>query len=81
MVSTGMARRVDDLGRIVIPVEMRRMFGIRAGDELAIAVDGDAILLRKLGGGCVFCEGVEDLRRYREKLVCRPCAEELAAAS
>ena len=77
--STGMARKMDDLGRIVIPVEMRRMFGIRAGDEVEIGVDGDAIVLRKLGGGCVFCDGVEGLRSYRDKQVCRRCAAEVGA--
>ncbi len=79
MASTGMARKVDDLGRIVLPVEMRRMFGIRAGDELDISVDGDAILLRRIGAGCVFCDGVEGLRPHRDKQVCRRCAAELAA--
>jgi transcriptional pleiotropic regulator of transition state genes len=77
MVTTGMARKVDELGRIVLPVEMRRMFGIRAGDELDIGVQGDSIFLRKRGAGCVFCAGVEGLRSYRDKLVCATCAAEL----
>ena len=81
MVTTGMARKVDELGRIVLPVEMRRMFGIRAGDELDIGVQGDSIVLRKRGAGCVFCEGVEGLRRYRDKLVCRACAVELGSTA
>jgi len=75
-----MARRVDDLGRIVLPVEMRRMFGIRAGDELEIGVDGGAILLRKVEGRCVFCDGPDRLRPYRAKLVCASCAVELSAS-
>lgn len=80
MVSTGMARKVDDLGRIVLPVEMRRMFGIRPGDELAIAVDGGAILLRKIESRCVFCgDDGTTLRVYREKRVCTTCASDLAA--
>ena len=81
MVSTGMARRVDDLGRIVLPVEMRRMFGIRAGDELEIGVDGGAIFLRKVEERCVFCEGGEGLRPYRDKRVCASCAQELSAGA
>jgi transcriptional pleiotropic regulator of transition state genes len=80
LVSTGMARRVDDLGRIVLPVEMRRMFGIRAGDELEIGVDGGAIFLRKVEARCVFCESQDRLRPYRDKLVCGPCARELSAS-
>ncbi len=79
MASTGMSRRVDDLGRIVLPVEMRRMFGIRAGDELEIGVDGGAIFLRKVEARCVFCEGDDRLRPYRDKRVCAPCALELSA--
>ena len=69
-----MARRVDDLGRIVLPVEMRRMFGIQPGDELQIAVDGQCILLHKVEARCVFCGGIERLRPYRDKQVCAACA-------
>lgn len=79
MVSTGMARKVDDLGRIVLPVEMRRMFGIRPGDELEIGVDGGSILLRKIEARCIFCSATVELRPYREKQVCAPCARELGA--
>ena len=81
MVSTGMARKVDDLGRIVLPVEMRRMFGIRPGDELEIAVDDGAILLRKIESSCVFCGNGDGnvLRPYREKQVCASCSGELGA--
>ena len=69
-----MARKVDDLGRIVLPVEMRRMFGIQPGDELQIAVDGTCILLHKLEARCVFCDGGDGLRPYRDKQVCGSCA-------
>lgn len=78
MVSTGMARKVDDLGRIVLPVEMRRMFGIRPGDELEIAVDSGSIMLRKIEARCVFCgDDGTTLRPYREKRVCGPCTRDL----
>jgi transcriptional pleiotropic regulator of transition state genes len=72
--ATGIARKVDDLGRIVLPVEMRRLFGIRPGDEMEISVDGGGIQLRKVEVRCVFCDGTENLRPYREKLVCTTCA-------
>lgn len=75
--SSGMARKVDDLGRIVLPVEMRRMFGIQPGDELQIAVDGACILLHKPQPGCVFCDGIDGLDTYRGKPVCRSCARGL----
>ena len=74
MNATGIARKVDDLGRIVLPVEMRRLFGIRPGDEMEISVDGGGIQLRKVEVRCVFCEGADELRPYRQKLVCATCA-------
>ena len=80
MVSTGMARKVDDLGRIVLPVEMRRMFGIKPGDALEIAVDGGSILLRKIESRCVFCGDGAALRPYRDKQVCSSCWSDLGTA-
>jgi transcriptional pleiotropic regulator of transition state genes len=72
-----MARKVDDLGRIVLPVELRRLHGIRTGDALEISVDGDAIVLRKLTAGCVFCASGLDLRDYKGRPVCASCADDL----
>ena len=79
MNATGVPRRIDHLGRIVVPVELRRMLGITPGDELEIAVKGDAITLSKMRQGCTFC-GTDDqgLRAFREKLICQPCASEVA---
>jgi AbrB family transcriptional regulator, transcriptional pleiotropic regulator of transition state genes len=73
----GMSRRVDDLGRIVLPAELRRTFDIREGDELEIAVDGDQIILEKRRTSCTFCGGAEDLRTYRDHPVCPDCLGEL----
>lgn len=73
MSPTGIARKVDDLGRIVLPVEMRRLFGIRPGDEMEITVDGGGIQLRKVEVRCIFCDGDDGLRPYREKQVCNGC--------
>ncbi|MGH9157886.1 MAG: AbrB/MazE/SpoVT family DNA-binding domain-containing protein [Acidimicrobiales bacterium] len=83
MKSSGMARRVDDLGRIVLPVEMRRRLAIRPGDALDIAVDasidGGAIVLRKVEARCVFCDATgDDLAAYRSRLVCPDCARGVA---
>jgi transcriptional pleiotropic regulator of transition state genes len=72
-----MARKVDDLGRIVLPVELRRLHGIQTGDALEISVDGDAIVLRKLSPGCVFCGAEADLSSYRDRAICRGCRDEL----
>ena len=74
MSTTGIARKVDDLGRIVLPVEMRRLFGIRPGDEMVITVDGGGIQLRKVEVRCVFCDGDDGLRLYKEKQLCTGCA-------
>lgn len=77
MSTSGMARKVDDLGRIVLPVEMRRLFGIRAGDALEIAVDDAGILLRKRETRCVFCGGGDGLRSHHHKQVCATCVKDL----
>jgi transcriptional pleiotropic regulator of transition state genes len=77
----GMARKVDDLGRIVLPVELRRMFGIRTGDELEIAVDDETICLKKVEVACALCDALEGLVTYRGKQVCRSCIAELGNAS
>jgi transcriptional pleiotropic regulator of transition state genes len=72
-----MSRKVDDLGRIVLPAETRRMFGIRAGDELEISVDSGAIMLRKVEVRCVFCESLDHLHEFRGKQVCEACGRAL----
>ncbi len=74
-----MSRKVDELGRIVLPVELRRLHGIRPGDALDISVDGDSIVLRKIERGCVFCSGEADLVAYRGRSVCAPCLREISA--
>jgi transcriptional pleiotropic regulator of transition state genes len=79
MKNTGMARKVDDLGRIVLPVELRRLHGIHTGDALEISVDGDAIVLRKIAHGCVFCSSADGLSRYRDQSVCEACRDGLGA--
>jgi transcriptional pleiotropic regulator of transition state genes len=73
MKDTGMARKVDDLGRIVLPVELRRLHDIKTGDALEISVDGDAIILRKLIAQCVFCGAGEQLSNFRGRPICADC--------
>jgi transcriptional pleiotropic regulator of transition state genes len=72
-----MVRKIDDLGRIVLPVELRRLYGIHPGEPLAISVDGDAIVLRKLDEGCVFCGSASGLSSYKDRAVCASCAGDL----
>jgi AbrB family transcriptional regulator, transcriptional pleiotropic regulator of transition state genes len=76
---TGVARKVDQLGRVVLPAEVRRHFGISPGDLIEIAVDTDAILLMKVEDRCVFCGGTTSLREFSGKLVCGECVNRLAA--
>jgi transcriptional pleiotropic regulator of transition state genes len=76
-----MARKVDDLGRIVLPIELRRAHGIKTGDALDISVEGDAIILRKTTVGCVFCGRVDDLRSHLGREVCGTCVREMVAGS
>jgi transcriptional pleiotropic regulator of transition state genes len=79
MNSTGLPRRIDHLGRIVVPVELRRLLGITPGDELEVAVKGDSITLTKLNQGCIFCGSLEDLQSFRERVLCSTCGSEAAS--
>jgi transcriptional pleiotropic regulator of transition state genes len=75
---TGVARKVDQLGRVVLPAEVRRHFGIRPGDLIEIGVDSDAILLTKVEDRCIFCDGTANLTHFSGRLVCRECLTRLA---
>jgi transcriptional pleiotropic regulator of transition state genes len=76
---TGVARKVDQLGRVVLPAEVRRQFGIEPGDMIEIAVDSEVILLTKVEDRCVFCGGGAALIQFSNKLVCRGCVSRLKA--
>lgn len=78
--STGIVRKVDELGRIVLPIELRRTLGISERDQLEIFVEGSSILLRKYCPACVFCDSVRDVAVFRGKNVCSRCVEELRSA-
>ena len=62
MKSTGIIRRVDELGRVVLPIEIRRILDIEERDPLEIFLDEDRIVLRKLQPTCIFCGAEEDLQ-------------------
>jgi transcriptional pleiotropic regulator of transition state genes len=76
---TLIVRKIDDLGRIVVPAEARRLFNIHEGDELAITVENGGIVLRKLEATCTFCESTDDVREYRRRGVCADCRSNLSA--
>lgn len=77
MKSTGVVRRVDELGRIVIPIELRRTLDIAEKDALEIYVDGEQIILKKYEPACIFCGDARDVTNYRGKNICKKCMTEL----
>lgn len=80
MKSTGIVRKVDELGRIVIPIELRRTLDIAEKDSLEIFVDGERIVLAKHEDSCVFCGKTKGLSAHKGKNVCDICLEELKRA-
>ncbi|QGU00577.1 Transition state regulatory protein AbrB [Candidatus Syntrophocurvum alkaliphilum] len=78
MKSTGVVRKVDELGRIVIPIELRRTMGIEEKDALEIYVDNERIILRKYEPACLFCGNAEDVLNYKGKNLCKSCLTELS---
>lgn len=81
MKSTGIVRKVDELGRVVIPIELRRTLQINEKDPLEIYVDGEKIILKKYEPTCIFCGNAENLHRYREKNICADCLQQLRQVS
>jgi transcriptional pleiotropic regulator of transition state genes len=78
MKSTGIVRRVDELGRIVIPIELRRTLDIEIKDALEIYVDKDQIILKKYEPACIFCGNARDITNYKGKNICNECLDELS---
>ena len=74
---SGIARKIDDLGRIVIPAETRRMFNIREGDLLFINVEGGNIVLRKMTDSCTFCGSDDQVSQFKGKGICSTCRAQL----
>lgn len=77
MKSTGIVRKVDELGRVVIPIELRRTLGIGEKDALEIYVDDEKIILKKYEPACVFCGNAADVNVYKGKQVCRECTRDM----
>ena len=73
MKSTGIVRKVDELGRIVLPIELRRTIGIQEKDRIEIFVDGESIILRKYQPACIFCDNAKDIINYKGKNICPDC--------
>ena len=78
MKSTGMIRQLDSLGRIVLPIELRRTLDIQTKDMLEIYVEGNTVVLRKYEANCHFCGSGLGLISFRDKLICRQCVKNLS---
>ncbi|HCD41186.1 MAG: AbrB/MazE/SpoVT family DNA-binding domain-containing protein [Bacillota bacterium] len=79
MKSTGIVRKVDELGRVVIPIELRRTLQIEEKDALEIYVDGERIILKKYQPACIFCGNAANIKIFRDKNICRDCLDEMKA--
>lgn len=79
MKSTGIVRKVDELGRIVLPIELRRNLGIEEKDSLEIYVEGNSVILRKYAPSCIFCGDAANVINFKGKNVCPKCLAALKA--
>lgn len=77
MKTSGIIRKVDELGRIVLPIELRRSLVIEERDSLEITLDDDRIILRKLESSCIFCGAEENLLEHHGKYLCSKCLKEV----
>ena len=75
--ATGIVRKVDELGRIVLPIEMRRTLDIAERDALEIYVDGSSVILKKYKPSCIFCDATKDITIFKGKNICPKCLKEL----
>ena len=80
MKSTGIVRKVDELGRIVLPIELRRTLDISEKDTLEIFVEGASIVRKKYRATCIFCDSEKDIIEFRGKNVCPRCFQEMSAS-
>ena len=79
MKSTGIVRRIDEVGRLVLPIELRRTMNFNIKDPIEIFVDGATVILKKYEPCCIFCSDSESIVEYMGKNVCRHCLAKLAA--
>ncbi|MFW6270385.1 MAG: AbrB/MazE/SpoVT family DNA-binding domain-containing protein [Bacillota bacterium] len=80
MRSIGIVRKIDDLGRMVIPKEMRKKMDIAKKDPMEIFVDGEKIVLQKYSPGCIFCGDVDNTKEFKGETVCEKCRQEIVKA-
>mgnify|MGYP001230979694 FL=1 len=81
MKSTGIVRKRDDLGRMVIPIELRKTMNIDKKDPMEIYVDDEKIILKKYEPACIFCSSADNTFEFEGKRVCPDCVEAMAEIS
>lgn len=77
MKTSGIVRKVDELGRIVLPVEMRRLLNISERDALEISLENEAIVIRRHHSECIFCGSVKDVKQFKGRNICAMCIDSL----
>ncbi len=78
MTSTGIVRRIDSVGRFVLPIELRRTLDIDDNDSLEIFVEDNTIILKKYQPACIFCNNARDVSTYKGKNICAECLRDIA---
>ena len=81
MKSTGIVRRIDELGRIVLPIELRRTLDIGERETMEIFVEGSSVVLKKYRPTCIFCDRAKDIAIFKGKNICPKCLSELKRAA
>lgn len=79
MKATGIVRKIDELGRVVLPIELRRTLGMDIKDPLEIFVDGNQIILKKYTPACILCDSADDVQEIKCRKVCSACRREIAS--
>jgi len=74
----GVVRKVDQLGRIVLPKSLRKRYQMNEGDPVEILVQGDHIILERYHPRCVFCGSIDDVREFKERYLCSACITEMS---
>lgn len=77
MKATGIVRKVDELGRIVLPSELRRVLNINIKDAVEIYVSGESIILKKYMPACIFCDSADEVSTFKGKNICKKCLEQM----
>ena len=77
MKSTGIIRRLDDLGRIVLPSELRKLLNLKVSDSVEIYVSGESIILKKYLPACIFCDSADNVITFKGKNICKKCLKQM----